>query len=150
MTVRIDATAPETSDDYAGGATWQTGDVHFSLTPDDATSGVAGTSWAVDGGAPQSGTDVTVSGDGEHRVSYYSTDNAGNTEDARSVTVSIDTAAPETTDESDPALAADGDSGWRTIGQTVTLRRVTKAAAACPPRTTRWTAWNTSTTVRSA
>ena len=71
-TVKFDTTAPETGDDYAGGATWQTGDVHFSLTADDATSGVAGTSWAVDGGAPQSGTDVTVSGDGEHRVSYYS------------------------------------------------------------------------------
>ena len=121
VTVRIDTTAPETGDDYAGGATWQTGDVHFSLTPDDATSGVAGTNWAVDGGAPQSGTDVTVSGDGEHTVSYYSTDNAGNPEAAHSVTVRIDTTAPDTTDESDPALAADGDGGWRTTGQTVTF-----------------------------
>jgi hypothetical protein len=120
-TVKFDTIAPETTDDYAGGAAWQTGAVHFSLSPDDAASGVDATTWAVDGGAPQTGTDVTVSGDGEHTVSYYSTDNAGNAEDARSVSVRIDATAPRTSDESDPALAADGDSAWRQTGQRVTL-----------------------------
>jgi hypothetical protein len=121
VTVRIDGTAPVTSDDYAGGSDWQAGPVSFALTADDATSGLAGTTWAVDGGAPQSGTDVTVTGDGEHSVTYFSTDVAGNVEDAHSVTVRIDGTAPVTSDSSDPALAADGDGGWRTTGQNVTL-----------------------------
>ena len=121
VTVRIDATAPETTDDYAGGSAWQTGDVSFSLTASDATSGVESTTWAVDGGDPQSGTDVTVTGDGEHTVTYFSTDKAGNAEAEHSVTVRIDATAPATGDASDPVLAGDGDSGWRTTGQTVTL-----------------------------
>ncbi len=121
ITVRIDATAPETTDDYAGGATWQTADVHFTLSPSDTVSGVAGTSWAVDDGVPQTGDDVTVSGDGEHVVTYASTDTAGNVESTRSVTVRIDATGPATSDSSDPALAADDESGWRTTGQTVSL-----------------------------
>ena len=121
VTVRIDSHAPATSDDYAGGSAWQTGPVSFTLAASDATSGVAGTTWAVDGGAPQSGTDVLVTGDGEHTVTYASTDAAGNAEDAHSVTVRIDAAAPQTTDGSDPALAGDGDSGWRRTAQTVSL-----------------------------
>ena len=68
--VDIDTTAPATTDDYAGGGVWQTGPVGFSLTADDDTSGVDGTSWNVDGGAAHSGADVLVTGDGEHTVSY--------------------------------------------------------------------------------
>ena len=111
--VNIDTTAPQTTDDYAGGGAWQTGPVSFSLAPTDATSGVDGTTWAVDGGAPHSGTDVTVTGDGEHTVTYFSTDVAGNAEDARSVTVRIDTGAPETGD--------DAPAGWRKADTTVKL-----------------------------
>ena len=121
VTVRIDGTAPQTTDDYAGGSAWQTGDVHFALSASDATSGVAGTTWSVDGGEPQSGTEVTVTGDGEHTVTYASTDAAGNHETPHSVTVRIDGTAPQTGDASDPVLAADGDSGWSRIGQTVIL-----------------------------
>ena len=58
-----------------------------------------------------------MSGDGEHTVSYYSTDNAGNAEDVRSVAVRIDATAPQTADESDPVLATDGDSAWRQTGR---------------------------------
>ena len=112
MTVKIDATAPQTTDDYAGGSAWQTSAVRFTLTPTDAASGVAGTTWSVDGHEPQSGTAVTVTGDGEHTVTYASTDAAGNTEGEHSVTVKIDATAPQTADDSAPALAADGDSGW--------------------------------------
>jgi hypothetical protein len=121
FTLTFDSVAPETTDDYVGGSAWQTGDVHFTLSADDATSGVASTTWSVDGGEPQSGADVTVTGDGEHTVTYASTDEAGNVEAQHSVTVRIDGTAPQTTDASDPALAADAESGWRTSGQTVTL-----------------------------
>jgi FG-GAP-like repeat len=121
VTVRLDATAPTTTDGYDGSAAWQSGDVHFKLDASDVTSGVAQTTWAVDDGTPQSGADVTVTGDGQHTVTYASTDEAGNAEDAHSVTVRIDATAPQTTDGSDPALAADGQSGWRRTGQTVSF-----------------------------
>jgi 5-hydroxyisourate hydrolase-like protein (transthyretin family) len=111
--VNIDTVAPVTTDDYAGGSAWQTGPVSFSLTANDATSGVDGTTWTVDGGAPQSGTDVTVTGDGEHTVTYLSTDVAGNAEDENTVTVCIDAGAPETAD--------DAPAGWRNADTTVTL-----------------------------
>ena len=119
--VNLDLTAPETIDDYAGGSDWQAGDVRFSLHASDAASGTAGTTWAVDGGEPQSGTDVTVTGDGEHTVTYSSTDAAGNAEASRNVTVRVDGTEPVTGDASDPALAADGESGWRRTGQSVSL-----------------------------
>ena len=111
--VNIDTVAPVTSDDYAGGSVWQTGPVSFSLAADDATSGVDGTTWAVDDGAPESGTDVTVTGDGEHTVTYSSTDLAGNAEAPHSVTVRIDAGAPGTDD--------DAPAGWRNSDTTVTL-----------------------------
>ena len=114
--VDIDTTAPETTDDYAGGDAWQTGPVSFSLTADDATSGVDGTSWSVDGGAAHSGADVLVTGDGEHTVTYASTDLAGNPETPHDVTVKIDAGAPVTGD--------DAPAGWRKSDTTVTLSPV--------------------------
>jgi hypothetical protein len=111
--VNIDATVPTTSDDYAGGDVWQTGPVSFSLTATDATSGVAGTTYAIDGGEPQSGSEVVLAADGEHTVAYFSTDNAGNAGDARSVTVRIDAGAPQT--------SHDAPAGWRNADTTVTL-----------------------------
>ena len=149
VTVRIDSLAPVTSDDYAGGSAWQTGPVSFKLAASDATSGVAETTWAVDGGAPQSGTDVIVTGDGEHTVTYASTDEAGNAEDAHSVTVRIDATAPQTTDGSDPALAADDGGAWRRTAQTVSLSASTAAAVASLPRITHSTASRMTTTARS-
>ena len=78
----------------------------FSLTAADATSGVDGTSWNVDGGSAHSGTDVLVTGDGEHTVTYSSTDVAGHHETPHSVTVRIDAGAPATGDDAPPAGAS--------------------------------------------
>ena len=50
----------------------------LTLDAADASSGVAETTYAIDGGAQQQGTSVVVSGDGTHTVTYFSTDNAGN------------------------------------------------------------------------
>jgi methionine-rich copper-binding protein CopC len=90
--VRIDTAAPATSDSAPAG--WQSGAVTVTLSPSDARSGVAATTWSLDGGAAHSGTSVPVSGDGVHVISYSSTDNAGNTEASHTATVRIDGTAP--------------------------------------------------------
>ena len=107
--VNIDTTPPVTGNTYPGGSAWQTGPVSFSLTPTDSgsgmTSGSAGTTYQIDDGAPQSGTDVMVEGDGEHTVTYSSVDAAGNVESVKTVTVRIDAAAPVTGDDAPSSLA---------------------------------------------
>jgi hypothetical protein len=93
--VRIDTTAPQTSDDAPAG--WQHEPVTLTLGASDAGSGVSSTTYAVDGSAAQQGTSVVVRGDGTHTVTYFSSDNAGNIEVARSATVRIDDNAPKVT-----------------------------------------------------
>ena len=75
-----------------------------TLSPGDGSgSGVASTSYRVDGGGWQSGTSVVVaapadhSNDGAHTIDYYSVDNVGNTEAVRHATVTIDTQPPSGT-----------------------------------------------------
>jgi hypothetical protein len=48
----------------------------------------------VDGGAQQTGNSVTLTTDGTHTVAYWSVDWAGNTEQQKTVTVSIDKTPP--------------------------------------------------------
>jgi hypothetical protein len=111
-TVNIDTTKPSTTDDAPAG--WQTSPVTVTLTPSDATSGVASTQYKVDGASSwTSGTSVLVSGDGDHTVQYYSTDNAGNAESIKTVHVKIDGTNPVTTD--------DAPTAWQTSGVTVHL-----------------------------
>ncbi len=82
--VRVDATPPETTataevpESFAGSAT-----VRFTAA--DGLSGVAGTSWWLDGGAEQSGTVAVTNTPGPHTLEYRSTDRAGNTEATRTV-----------------------------------------------------------------
>lgn len=97
-TVLLDDTAPTTTDDAP--ATPQSTDVTVNLTPDDAQSGIATTSYCLDDGPWVDGTAVPVAAptdhgnDGEHIIWYYSVDNADNAGILRSCTVTIDTSAP--------------------------------------------------------
>ena len=90
--VRIDRTPPATSATAPEG--WSRGDVSVTLHPADALSGVATTSYQVDGGPVQTGTAVAITGDGRHTLRFWSTDAAGNAEAATSVGVDIDATAP--------------------------------------------------------
>lgn len=112
-----DVTDPVTTDDAPVG--WQLSDVTVTLTPIDATSGVADTLYCVDqidACVPGvSGTSVLVSVEAVNYVRYYSLDNAGNDEDVNSVNVSVDKTAPTITDD----FADDG--VWINANQTVTL-----------------------------
>ncbi|HVC87411.1 MAG TPA: Ig-like domain-containing protein [Gaiellaceae bacterium] len=93
--VRVDNTAPHTTDNAPSGP--QNHDVTVQLSPTDSGSGVASTTYSVDGGPAQSGTSVLIpaaGNDGTHTIAYYSTDVAGNQEPTHTVQVVIDTTAP--------------------------------------------------------
>lgn len=114
--LRIDRTKPSTG--VSSPPTWSSADVTLVLAPVDALSGVASTSYRIDGGAVQSGTAPSVSGQGVHTVSFWSSDVAGNVEEPQTVQVQIDTAAPSITAERSPS--ANG-AGWNRTPVTVTF-----------------------------
>ena len=98
-TVTLDRTPPATSDDAPAGSL--SSPVTVALSPGDGSgSGVASTSYRVDGGGWQTGTSVMIaapsdhSNDGSHTIDYYSVDNVGNTEAVRYASVTIDTQPP--------------------------------------------------------
>jgi HYR domain-containing protein len=112
--VKIDKTPPTTTasaSGQAGANGWYTGNVSVTLTATDALSGVARTTYSVDGGAPltYSGP-ITIKGDGHHTVQFASTDVAGNVEATRSLAVNIDTTKPTLTFGT-PAPAPNA-AGW--------------------------------------
>nr|WP_211239716.1 ThuA domain-containing protein [Jiangella gansuensis] len=89
-TVRKDATAPVTTATTSGSAP-----VSVTLAATDEHAGMTATDWSLDDGdwTPYDGP-VEVSGDGEHELRYRSTDAAGNVEDVKAVTVTVDGSAP--------------------------------------------------------
>ena len=91
---------------------FQQSSVTFTLGASDASSGTATTLYTVDGGAQQtySGT-VTVSGQGDHTVTYWSVDNAGNTETTNTTHIKLDNVKPATTLTTSPA-SPDGTNNW--------------------------------------
>ena len=71
--------------------------VRLAAVDDPGGSGIAKTSYTVDGGATQTYASTTppiVSGAGTHTVSCWSTDKAGNVEASKSLTIRIETTAP--------------------------------------------------------
>ena len=85
--VRIDTTKPSTISN-ADRPTY-VGTFTLVLKPFDDHSGVASTWYSLDGKPYEAGTSAQIAGAGRHTVRFYSTDNAGNTERARSVAVRI-------------------------------------------------------------
>lgn len=91
--VKIDRTAPITAVSGTSNA-WTNGNVTVTLVPGDNLSGVASTQYAVDGGSYQSGTTFVLSTEGDHIVSFFSTDVAGNAESPSTIHVKVDKTAP--------------------------------------------------------
>lgn len=86
--VRIDETAPHTVATLSGtlSATIYTSAVQVKLTATDNLSGIASTSYQIDGGAVHAYTvPFAVSTVGSHTVTFHSVDKAGNTEATQSV-----------------------------------------------------------------
>jgi hypothetical protein len=116
--VKIDRTAPTTG--ISGTSNnWINGAVTVTLSPSDNLSGVASTSYSVDGGATQSGTSLTLSTDGDHTVTFSSTDKAGNVEAAQTVHVKIDQTAPTIGHSFAPLSYSDG--AWTNQDVTVSF-----------------------------
>jgi large repetitive protein len=89
-----DTTAPVTTATAPQGTVNTNATVTVSATDNTGGSGVATTYYTVDGGAQQTGNSVTLTTDGTHTVAYWSVDWAGNTEQQKTVSVTIDKTAP--------------------------------------------------------
>ncbi|WP_159600654.1 OmpL47-type beta-barrel domain-containing protein [Agromyces humi] len=116
--VRVDRTPPVTGMSGSSNG-WTNGSVTLVLSPSDNLSGVGSTSYAIDGGAVQSGTSVTLSSEGDHSISFFSTDRAGNVEAAQTAHVKIDTTAPTIGHSFTPLTYSEG--AWSNQDVTVTF-----------------------------
>jgi len=135
----IDKISPTTTDNAP--TSWQNATVTVTLTATDPTpsSGVARTYYSVNQGTWTVGTVVVISSEGTNTLSYYSVDNAGNTETTKTAIVRIDRVSPITTDNA-PAgwynsvitlIATDPISGvvqtyYTTDGSTPTINSATE------------------------
>lgn len=90
--VNIDQTAPSTSSDAP--ETWVNKEVTVNLTAADENSGVAKTFYSLDGLNFVEGSSLVVEKEGINRISYYSIDKAGNSEQVTSIEVKLDKTAP--------------------------------------------------------
>lgn len=118
LPVNIDRTAPVTGVSGSSNS-WTNGSVTLALSPSDNLSGVGSTSYAIDGGAVQSGTSVILSSEGDHSVSFFSTDRAGNVEATQTAHVKIDKTAPTIGHSFTPLTYSEG--AWSNQGVTVTF-----------------------------
>ncbi len=114
--VKIDRTAPTTNATAPQG--WNSTDQTVTLTPSDTGSGVASTRYKVGNGAEQTGTSVGFTTDGQHELTYWSVDRAGNAEAPKTVTVKVDKTAPTIFASQSPAAV----NGWNNSNVTVSFR----------------------------
>jgi hypothetical protein len=114
--VKLDKTAPVT--DVSAPSPWVNQDVHVTLTPNDSGSGVDETHYSVDGGDVVTGTDIYLSAEGTHTITYASSDLAGNVEGDKHVTVRIDKTKPTISHVQSPLKNGDG---WNNTDVTVTF-----------------------------
>lgn len=117
IAVDIDETAPTTTASFTGtlvsGTTYST-PVKVTLTGSDSLSGVASTKYQLDGGSLVTySAPFTVSTSGAHKVTFYSTDKAGNTETTKTANFTIKSSTTSTVTSSiNPSY----------VGQSVTFK----------------------------
>ena len=116
--VNIDRTAPVTAISGTSNA-WVNGNVTVKLAATDNLSQVASTQYTVDGGATQSGSSIALTTEGDHTITFFSTDKAGNAESAQTAHVKIDKTAPTISHAFTPVAYKDGT--WTNQDVTVTF-----------------------------
>src|SRR3989441_4805479 len=98
--LRVDGSPPITTAALSGPSGlngWYTGNVTVGLAATDDVSGGAWTNYSVDNGVWQTYDGAfLVTGDGDHSLSYFSTDNAGNIEATQAREIKIDGTPPVT------------------------------------------------------
>jgi hypothetical protein len=119
--VNIDRTAPTTSVDAP--TTSSNGRVDVVLTAYDGLSGPATTTWQLDDGPRHTATDmpsttVQVSAEGEHTLTFFSTDKAGNEQAPQHVTIRVDSSGPGIQHDAAPGANA---NGWNNSDVTLTF-----------------------------
>ncbi|HYW71101.1 MAG TPA: PQQ-binding-like beta-propeller repeat protein, partial [Pyrinomonadaceae bacterium] len=95
----VDSNPPSTEASVQGNSAdgWYANPAQVSLSATDGASGVAHTYFTVDGGPTQTyANPFTVTGEGNHVISYWSVDHVDNFENAHSLTIKIDATAPTT------------------------------------------------------
>ncbi|WP_349654881.1 endo-1,4-beta-xylanase [Neobacillus sp. DY30] len=100
--IKIDTVSPVTTDNAP--EDWVNKDVTVTFSANDDDSGVAATYYTVDNGAVQSGNSVTISDEGVHTLTYWSVDNAGNSEPVKTKTIKLDKTAPTLTIKLDKTI----------------------------------------------
>jgi hypothetical protein len=111
-TIKIDTTPPALSVSVApadGSDGWYRSPAVFTASASDASSGLAGVQYRLDGGAWQDGSTAGVSADGKHTIQFQTRDQAGNTSSSAPVTVQVDTTPPVAAVR---MPAPDGQNGW--------------------------------------
>jgi hypothetical protein len=136
--LKIDRTAPTTaaSVPVPYRTIWYAGPVPVTLNASDDLSGVARTSYRIDGDAVTAyAGPFADSLPGTHTVTYWSEDAAGNVESAHSLTLSIDNVKPTITGA---PLTIPNTNGWHTSPVTVhfSCADAETAIASCTPDVT--------------
>ena len=107
-----------------GNGSWYASPVSVTLVSSDATSGIAGVQYRVDGGPLGTyASPVNVSGNGTHHFEYFATDLAGNQEPIRDVMfeIRIDSGGPLPPTTSLTLEGVAGSNGWFVSTVTATL-----------------------------
>jgi hypothetical protein len=108
------SSATPTPAPLSGNDGWTTGPVTVALTADDGTcgSGVKDISYSATGAqtiplttVPGSSTSFSIANEGVTSVTFYASDNAGNVESAKTLTVKVDNTAPRVAFGTPPAGA---------------------------------------------
>jgi hypothetical protein len=129
VTVQNDNVAPSTTITFApsspnGSSSWyKTTAPTFALSASDTGgSGVANTFYKIDAGAQQTYASAVTIPEGQHTITYWSVDNAANTETQHTTgIIKVDISAPVTMISVSPA-SPNGSSGWyKTTAPTFTL-----------------------------
>lgn len=114
--LKIDRTPPSSSIELSGPQRngWYSGAITATIGSTDALSGIKEILYVLDGSTPAVyGAPLVVTGNGEHTIKYYASDNADNLEGYKSVGFRIDAEAPTVGYRQAPPHNA---AGWNNTG----------------------------------